>query len=169
MISVVEITRDSFHRFQDSILAIEKVSFPSPWSLNAFSQELNRSVSNLWALLVDRKLGGYICFWVIADEIHLMNIAIHPSMRRRGLARYLLARMIREGVSKGVRRVWLEVRPSNVTARHLYQEAGFVETGRRHRYYSDTNEDAIIMSLLLNPEDTTPVFELVSTPLQRAL
>jgi ribosomal-protein-alanine N-acetyltransferase len=168
MISVVQITRDNFYRFQNSILAIEKVSFPSPWSLNAFTQELNRPVSNLWALLVNQTLAGYICFWVISDEIHIMNVAIHPSMRKRGLGRYLLDRMIQEGVSRGIRRVWLEVRPSNLAARHLYQEAGFAETGRRPRYYSDTNEDAIIMSLLLTPEETAQMTKPASEELQRA-
>jgi ribosomal-protein-alanine N-acetyltransferase len=144
------------------------VSFPSPWSLNAFTQELNRPVSNLWALLVNQTLAGYICFWLISDEIHVMNIAIHPSMRKRGLGRYLLARMIQEGVSRGIRRVWLEVRPSNLAARHLYRGAGFAETGRRPRYYSDTNEDAIIMSLSLTPEETAQMPNPASEELQRA-
>lgn len=169
MISVIEITHENFHRFQDRIMDIERVSFPSPWSANAFSQELNRPLSTFWALLVGQTLAGYICFWVIADEIHLMNIAIHPAMRRRGLGRYLLTRMIRAGVSKGVRRVWLEVRPSNLTARHLYLLTGFTESGRRRRYYSDTNEDAIIMSLQLTQDAAAHMATPAAPPLRRAV
>jgi len=149
MISLVEITKENFYRFQADILEIERASFPSPWSLNAFRDEINRPVSHLWALISDEEFAGYICFWVVEDEIRLMNLATHPEKRRKGLGCYLLTRMIKEGISKGVRRVWLEVRPSNAMARTLYLKMGFKEAGRRPLYYRDTNEDAIIMALSL--------------------
>ena len=149
MISLVEITKENFHRFQSDILEIERVSFPSPWSLGAFRDEVNRTVSHLWALISDEKFTGYICFWAVADEIHLLNLAVHPKKRRKGFGRYLLTSMIKAGIAKGVRKAWLEVRPSNSMARTLYLKAGFKETDRTPRYYKDTNEDAIIMALTL--------------------
>jgi len=83
-----------------------------------------------------------------------MNIAVHPGRRRKGLGRLLLGRMIEFAKSKMIRVVWLEVRPSNVTARKLYEKMGFTETGRRPRYYTDTKEDAVIMCLPLYLIDT---------------
>jgi ribosomal-protein-alanine N-acetyltransferase len=147
MIHFLEITKENFERFQSSILEIEKSSFPSPWSLNAFIEEIDRSISHLWALLVEEVLKAYICFWIVSGEAHLMNIAVHPGGRSKGFGRYLLSRMIEFGESKTIHAVWLEVRPSNVIARQLYEKMGFTETGRRPRYYRDTNEDAIIMCL----------------------
>ena len=149
MISLVEITEKNFQSFQRHILEIENSSFPSPWTLNAFKQELNRVVSHFWALSVDEVLAGYICFWIFAGEIHLMNIAVHPKMRRKGFGCYLLAKMIEVAKSRTIGKAWLEVRPSNAIARAMYQKVGFWETGRRPRYYEDTNEDAIVMSLSL--------------------
>ena len=81
-----------------------------------------------------------------------MNIAVTPSHRRNGLGSYLLIQMINTGISHGMRRAWLEVRPSNRAARRLYEKAGFKEIDRRPRYYNDTNEDAIVMSLSLSQD-----------------
>jgi ribosomal-protein-alanine N-acetyltransferase len=153
MIRLLEITKENFERFQSPILEIEKSSFPSPWSLNAFLEEINRPISYLWALLVEEVPKAYICFWIVPGEAQLMNIAVHPGGRRKGLGRYLLSRMIEFGKSKTILAVWLEVRPSNVIARQLYEKMGFTETGRRPRYYRDTNEDAIIMCLPLYQTD----------------
>jgi ribosomal-protein-alanine N-acetyltransferase len=149
MISLVKITEKNFLPFQHHILEIENSSFPSPWTLHAFRQELSRVISQFWALTVDEMLAGYICFWIFAGEIHLMNIAVHPKMRRKGFGVYLLTAMIEVGKSRAIGKAWLEVRPSNVKAQALYRKMGFREIGRRPRYYTDTNEDAIIMSLHL--------------------
>jgi len=154
MIRLLEITKANFERFQSSIVKIEQSSFPSPWSLNAFLEEIDRPISYLWALLVEEALKAYICFWIVSGEAHLMNIAVHPGRRRKGLGRLLLGRMIEFAKSKMIRVVWLEVRPSNVTARKLYEKMGFTETGRRPRYYTDTKEDAVIMCLPLYLIDT---------------
>jgi ribosomal-protein-alanine N-acetyltransferase len=151
MISIVNITAENIHRFLDDILEIERSSFPSPWSRTAFHQETTRRVSHFWALLAGGSFIGYICFWMFSGEIHLMNIAIHPKKRGKGLGSHLLDKMIELGRSKGAETAWLEVRPSNLVARFLYKKAGFKETGRRPRYYNDTNEDAIVMSMSLLP------------------
>jgi ribosomal-protein-alanine N-acetyltransferase len=149
MISLVDITPNNFHRFQGDILEIESVSFPSPWSLSAFRQEVNCALSHLWALLINTSFAGYICFWMFGGEIHLMNIAVHPLRRGKGLGSHLLNRMIEEGIAKGVETAWLEVRPSNLAAKGLYEKAGFKEISRRPQYYRDTNEDGIVMALSL--------------------
>jgi len=149
MISIVNLCSGNFHRYQGKIMEIERASFPFPWTLSAFKEEVGRTVSHIWLLILDDVCAGYICFWRVAGEIHLMNIAIHPESRGKGLGRILLAKMIQLGVSEGDDSAWLEVRPSNLKARLLYEELGFREMGRRPRYYRETNEDAIVMCLTL--------------------
>ena len=150
MISLVEVTLENFPSFQADIMGIERTSFPSPWSLNTFIDEINSPISYLWTLITDGEVAGYICFWMFANEIHLMNIAVHRNRRGKGLGRYLLAKMIEVGVSKEVDTAWLEVRPSNLIAKALYQEMGFQQIACRPGYYRDTREDAIVMSLSLS-------------------
>lgn len=144
---LVEITEENCQRFLDGILEIESVSFPSPWNLNTFKSELRNPVSHLWALTGRDGLAGYLCFWMFRNEIQLINFAVHPLRRRKGCGRFLLDWLIQTGISKGMGSIWLEVRVSNAAARGLYQKLGFREVGRRPRYYSDTKEDAIVMSL----------------------
>ena len=152
MISLVIITSENLHGYEADILEIERASFPSPWSSPVFRQEINRPGSHLWALTIDNALAGYVCFWMLRDEIHVTNMAVHPARRGRGLGFDLLMRLIETGVSHGVGKAWLEVRPSNRIARSLYHKAGFKEVDRKPRYYTDTNEDAIVMSLPLIQE-----------------
>ena len=149
MRSLLKVTGENFPTFQKDILEIERTSFPSPWDFNSFSNEIGRSISYLWVSLIDEVLGGYICFWIFANETHLMNVAVHPEKRGKGLGEGLLYKMIEVGISKGAKTAWLEVRPSNLEARSLYDKTGFNEVGFRPRYYKETNEDAIIMSLPL--------------------
>lgn len=149
MISLVNITSDNIEHFLDRILEVERVSFPTPWTARSFRAEVNRSISHLWILTVGGEFAGYICFWLFAGEIHLMNLAIHPEKRGKGYAGYLLSKMAEKGAAEGVRKVWLEVRPSNLRARALYRRMGFREVGRRPAYYGDTGEDAIIMAMSL--------------------
>jgi ribosomal-protein-alanine N-acetyltransferase len=154
MTFLVDITEKNFSRLRGAVLEIERSSFPSPWTVAAFLEEVKRPISHLWALISHHGLTGYACFWMFAREIHLMNLAVHPKRRGQGHGRHLLDKMIEAGVSRGVETVWLEVRPSNIPARALYETAGFREIGRRARYYRDTNEDAIVMSLSLSPART---------------
>lgn len=149
MIPVVVINQDNIGSLLNPILEIERASFPTPWSSNAFIQEARNPISHLWGLRDGDSLGGYICFWMFVSEIQLLNIAVHPKQRRKGLGELLLREMIRTGLASGVEQVWLEVRTSNLTAQRLYERLMFVEAGRRRRYYQDTNEDAIVMSLSL--------------------
>jgi ribosomal-protein-alanine N-acetyltransferase len=113
-------------------------------------ERVEKSISHLWAMISDKVLLGYICFWMFDSEIQIINIAVHPIKRGRHLGQVMLTNMIKSGVSHGMRSVWLEVRPSNLPARALYAKLGFNEIGRRPGYYPETNEDAIIMSLELS-------------------
>jgi ribosomal-protein-alanine N-acetyltransferase len=150
MISLIRITAENFDRLEQRILAIEKVSFLSPWTSEAFREEVQRSFSSLWILQDTEDVVGYICFWSMARELHLMNIAVHPERRGEGLGRMLLDKMIVVGIREGAECALLEVRPSNSPARELYKKAGFQEIGRRAKYYRDTGEDAILMALQFN-------------------
>ena len=150
MDNLVKISVDNFPVHKDQIIEIESLSFLSPWSLRSFEAELTKSVSHIWGLANNDILMGYICFWMFASEIQLINIAVHPVNRGKGLGCLLLDKMISIGIEKGVRHIWLEVRPSNITAKKLYKKLGFKEVGRRSNYYTDTKEDAIIMDLELS-------------------
>jgi len=152
MISLAELTQTTLTDRQHDILDIEQSAFPTPWSLNAFFTELERPMSHLWIALEDGHVRGYICFWIVAREIHLMNLAVHSLWRRKGVGRRLFRKMIEIGTIHKTECVYLEVRPSNFAARAFYNEAGFRETGRRPGYYDDTHEDAIIMAMPLTPE-----------------
>lgn len=131
-----------------SLWEIEKVSFPSPWSLWCFLAEYANSKSTIlvagppppepW------ETWGYIIYWILADEMHLLNLAVHPAQHRRGIARSLLTAALEKARAQGAAVVWLEVRPSNAAALSLYHSFGFKEIGIRPGYYTDNGEDALI-------------------------
>ncbi|RLB12216.1 MAG: ribosomal-protein-alanine N-acetyltransferase [Deltaproteobacteria bacterium] len=147
MVSIIRIDRKGFERFHKDILEIEKSSFTSPWGAVQFLDELTNPLSHIWALLEEKKIVGYICFWIVSDEIHIMNIAIHPAIRGKGMAKLLLNRLIDMARNKDISQIWLEVRPSNKPAIALYNGLGFKKVMIRKGYYSDTHEDAIVMAL----------------------
>ena len=153
MTSLVAITKENSHPFLQKILEIEELSFPSPWSAHALRSEIENPVSHFWALRMGQFLSGYICFWLLESEIQLISVAVHPHDRGKGLGHYLLTEMIETGISEGIRQIWLEVRPSNLVAKGLYERLGFEEAYRRPRYYPDTHEDAIVMNLNLSEKD----------------
>ena len=134
----------------EAVLAIERVSFPSPWSKAAFLQEIENPLSRCWVLesrdqFLPERVLGYLCVWVVLDEMHIMNLATHPYHRRGGIALKLLDHAFEKANEIGVDGIALEVRPSNVAARNLYRSLGFRAAGRRPGYYRDTGEDAIVM------------------------
>jgi ribosomal-protein-alanine N-acetyltransferase len=129
----------------DRVVAIETLSFPTPWSRNAFESELDNDFALYLVAETDGLVIGYAGMWVIMDEGHITNVAVHPEHRGCRTAKSLLLKLIGWGVLRGVRRVTLEVRPSNRAALNLYYRMGFVPAGRRKGYYSDTGEDAVIM------------------------
>lgn len=134
----------------DEVLLIERASFPNPWSRRAFLHELRENpVARLWVARGETggEVLGYLCLWFILDEVHITNLAIHPSSRRRGVARALLGTILSRYRAEGAARAVLEVRPSNKEARHLYEAFGFRSIGRRKGYYFDNGEDALVMEM----------------------
>lgn len=131
------------------ILAIEKQSFASPWSEGMFRDEIKLAQSQCLVARIshDKKsiIGGYIIFWIVADEAHLHNLAVKKEFRRQGLAQGFMGVMKEISRQAGVKARSLEVRESNEEAIKLYQKCGFVVKGRRPLYYTDTHEDALIM------------------------
>jgi ribosomal-protein-alanine N-acetyltransferase len=125
------------------VIAIERRAFPTPWSLAMFVLELSKPSGICLAAVEENKLVGYLICSRYDQVWHLMNIAIDPVARRRGLASGLLAELLdRAGQDAAYT---LEVRPSNDAAIALYERFGFVPAGTRKHYYRDTGEDALIM------------------------
>ena len=147
MTSLLRITVENHRNHLESILEIETLSFSTPWSAAGFIQEIGNPIGALWAAMTEGRLTGFICYWVLDFEIHLLNLAVHPEERRKGAGRLLLSHMIKEASSKELESLWLEVRASNTGALKLYQEAGFEQAGVRPKYYDDTGEDALVMCL----------------------
>jgi ribosomal-protein-alanine N-acetyltransferase len=135
----------------DQVLAIEKSSFSSPWSRNLFLSEFRSPlVSNLMVALCDgpvRTVVGFIVFWVVEDEMHILNLAVAPAFRRQGIAGKLVLAAIRRARAKGAQKAFLEVRASNAAAQKLYSGIGFTGTSVRRGYYEEPAEDAVIMTL----------------------
>ncbi len=146
---LVRIAKGNFPIYAKRILEIENLSFPSPWSSHDFRREIEKSITHLWALIIDRNLEGYICFWLSGDEVQITNFAVHPKKRGQRLGQFILTGMIERWIFNKMKWVRLEVRPSNLEAKGLYSKVGFHEVGRCPRYYKDTGEDAIIMALEL--------------------
>jgi ribosomal-protein-alanine N-acetyltransferase len=129
-----------------AVLAIERASFGVPWSEAAVRPELVDDGRHLPVLaVVGDHVAGFALIWVIVDELHLVNFAIDPAFRRRGVGRALLEEIFRLARERGLLRVTLEVRESNEAARALYRGFGFVEVALRPDYYPDTRENALIM------------------------
>jgi ribosomal-protein-alanine N-acetyltransferase len=142
----------------DQVLEIERVSFPHPWSRNAFLYELRENrVARLWVGRAPDEPGApivaYLCLWLIADEVHVTNFAVDPSQRQRGIGRQLMGTLLELYRQQGATRAALEVRPGNHPARRLYEAFGFRQVGLRRGYYFDTGEDALLMEARLGPDD----------------
>ncbi|MCL5883979.1 MAG: ribosomal protein S18-alanine N-acetyltransferase [Deltaproteobacteria bacterium] len=139
----------------DGVMAIEAVSFPTPWSRRLFVEEIGRVFSDALVAVreSDGSVLGYAVCWTVAGESHLLNIAVHPDARGRGLGRALLRECLRRGASAGATRIHLEVRPGNREALGLYRKEGFRLIGIRRGYYTDTGEDALILARELGKDD----------------
>lgn len=135
----------------DQVLAIEQVSFTMPWSRNLFLAEFrNPTVSLALAARAPDSGGrviGYIVCWVVADELHILDLATLPSLRRQGIARRLVLAAVRQGAARGASRAFLEVRESNEAALFLYGGLGFVRSLVREGYYDMPIENAVVMTL----------------------
>jgi len=129
------------------IHAIEQASFTSPWPPHAYKSELE---SNRLAYYLTAKVGetitAYGGMWLMVDEAHITTFAVHPAWRRQRIGERLLLAFLDVAIERGAHEATLEVRLSNLPARKLYEKYGFRPVGLRPRYYSDDNEDALIMT-----------------------
>jgi ribosomal-protein-alanine N-acetyltransferase len=134
------------------ILAIENASYPNPWSQGLFLQELGAPASRMLVARLSADAGspiiGYVCRSFAADEVHVLNLAVHPAHRQRGIGRRLLETVIDEARARHAEAVYLEVRDTNRAATCLYRSANFTPAGRRRDYYGQ-GKDAVIMVLRL--------------------
>jgi len=129
------------------IAQLEGSCFGDPWSRESFRQLL--ATPTVYFRCVREDVGapalGYVVAWFVADEGEIANLAVDPELRRRGLGAVLLDAALGEAAARGASAVYLEVRESNVAARQLYASRGFVEVGRRTRYYRKPVEDAVVL------------------------
>ncbi len=131
-----------------AVMEIARQSLPQPWSEVVWHEEI-RSPSGLYLVLEENgSVSGHIGVKNVADEVHIMTLAVRPERRRRGFARALVEAALADPASASARRVHLEVRPSNLAARALYDSLCFVKTGVRPGYYGD--EDALLLTLNLD-------------------
>jgi len=130
----------------DDVLVIEQRSFFTPWSRNAFVGELTQNPVAFY--LVGRIEGRIVCYagsWLIHGEAHITNIAVHPDYRGLNIGESMCRALLRAVAARGMDKATLEVRVSNTVAQNLYLKLGFYSAGVRPGYYTDTNEDALIM------------------------
>jgi len=133
----------------DEIIAIEKKSFADPWSQRLFRETLLFPHSVNFVLeSPGGEVVGYLNLYLIAQEGHLLNLAIHPAWRRQGLATAMLAHTIQYLRQRQALQLFLEVREKNQSAIRLYRKLGFEVVGKRKKYYAETNEDALVMQLV---------------------
>jgi len=157
----IEIRR-MLNRDLEEVLAIEKMSFPAPWSRNMFEQEFLFPHAYLLVAAessLSPQVRGYLCFWLVAEETHILNLAVHPEWRRQGVGARLLEYVIDFSKAKGAEEIFLEVRRSNYVAISLYRHFHFQPRGIRPRYYRESGEDAIIMGLHLEPPSSSVLHE----------
>lgn len=140
--------------------AIAKESFTMPWQLNSFEYELGNKDSILNVASLGKEIVGYVCLRTIVDVTHLMEIAVKPKLRQTGIGSLLLRAALQElrRIKQDLNLVTLEVRESNIAAIKLYEKAGFKEIGRRKGYYKKPIEDAIIMDLDMNADNSSLTF-----------
>lgn len=128
------------------VLSIEFNSFPIPWSYQAFMFEVTENDFAFYIVAqINKKVVGYTGMWIVLDEAHITNVAVHPEYRGCGIGRALMKELLKRAAVMGAVKITLEVRVSNNVAKDLYKSLGFVDVGVRKKYYSDNNEDAIIM------------------------
>jgi [ribosomal protein S18]-alanine N-acetyltransferase len=126
------------------VIEIERRAFPTPWSLAMFVLELSKPAGVCLAAMRGEQMLGYLICSRYDTVWHIMNVAVDPDHRRRGIATALLADLLRRIDSRSAR-FTLEVRASNHSAIELYERFGFRAAGRRRRYYQDNGEDAVVM------------------------
>jgi len=134
----------------DAIMQIEPTIYSHPWTRGNFSDSLNSGYS-AWVLEENGEIIGYSLMMLVMDEAHLLNLSIAKTQQKRGLGRYLLEHMLKIAKNHKAANMFLEVRPSNISAIALYENMGFCEMAVRRGYYPAAHgrEDAVLMGLAL--------------------
>ncbi len=162
-----------------TVAAIERIVFTMPWSSSAFGYELRANPLSHYLVArtrsvprsagdqgLDPSIVGYGGFWMMLDEAHVCTLGVHPDWRRHGVGELLLSTMIARAGELNANVVTLEVRVSNLPAQRLYEKYGFSAMGVRKGYYSDNQEDALIMT---TEPITTAAYQSLFNRLQRFL
>lgn len=132
------------------VMIIEKLSFPQPWSKEGYAHELaENELAHFYGIFNGESLLAFGGFWLIVDEAHIANVAVHPDFRGKGLGELVMRQLMAVCQSMGALRMTLEVRESNLTALSLYEKLGFSIAGKRPHYYDYPDEAALIMWLTL--------------------
>lgn len=141
----------------EAVMAIEEVSFPTPWPRKLFEEEIAREFSDVLVAVPPEGEGilGYAICWTVAGESHLLNIAVRPDARGLGVGGELLRECIVRSARAGADRIHLEVRAGNGPALRVYDREGFSFQGIRRGYYTDTGEDAILLSRKIRRQDAS--------------
>lgn len=129
------------------VMAIENVSFSLPFTENLFRMEMNLDVASLYVARLQGVVVGYIDYWLVGPEMHLITIAVDPKLRRTHIGCSLIEFMIRDARKNKAAEIVLDVRASNQEALGLYAKYGFKQIGLRKKYYHDNDEDALVMEL----------------------
>ena len=132
------------------LLPIEEATQVSGWSEKLYVREFETSFSHISIIEEEGAPAGFIVFWIVADELHILNVAVHPSFQRRGLGRDLVMHAIEAATHARAGFATLEVRHHNLPAIRLYEGLGFKEIAYRKAYYADNGDDARILGLLLD-------------------
>lgn len=127
------------------VLEISTLSFPVPWSETSLLGELKNPLAKYLVAKDNNKIIGFMGVWLIVDEGHITNIAVHPNYRGYGIGDLLIDGIINLCKNNNCIALTLEVRLSNIIAQNLYKKHGFIEEGIRKKYYEDNGEDAVIM------------------------
>jgi ribosomal-protein-alanine N-acetyltransferase len=130
----------------EQVCEIEQECFTLPWSAAAFYNELTHNrFAHYMVVELDGRVVGYGGMWNVLDEAHVTNIAVRAAYRRQGIGERIMRELMHAAVYLGSRKMTLEVRVSNIPAQNLYMKMGFHPAGLRKGYYSDNQEDALIM------------------------
>lgn len=143
MIEIIEMSEKHVY----DVYNVEINSFSKPWSLKSFEDELKNSAAKYFVATIEDVVAGYIGMWEMSGQCDITNVAVLPEFRRKGVGKKLIEHLIQYCKNMQLSPIFLEVRKSNEPAKSLYTGFGFKEVGIRKKYYSDTGEDAIIMSL----------------------
>ncbi|AIM16792.1 MULTISPECIES: ribosomal protein S18-alanine N-acetyltransferase [Neobacillus] len=130
----------------NQVYEVEKASFTTPWSIEAFYNELYNNKFAVYIVLEqDHRVIGYSGMWLVIDEAHVTNVAILPEYRGRKLGEAMMRKLMAVAREMGAKSMTLEVRVTNEVAQSLYRKLGFQNGGIRKNYYSDNQEDALVM------------------------